>query len=45
MAFELQLNPANRGMSFPKLENAKSRRIAAEVINHLGGKVMKVFKV
>jgi len=55
-AFDLQLNPANPGMQFLKLDKVyshtsrafdkpKSGRIAVKVINHLDDEVMKVFKV
>jgi hypothetical protein len=44
-AFDLQLNPANLGMTLYKLDKPKSGRIAVEVINHLGDEVMKVFRI
>jgi hypothetical protein len=39
-AFDLQINPANRPFDKPS-----SGRIAVKVINHLGDKVLKVYKV
>ena len=52
MAFDLQLNPANPGMQFHKLDNAKDKnfwsvRVSSDlrIIVNLGDEVVKVFRV
>ena len=51
-AFDLQLNPANPGMQFHKLDNAKDKnfwsvRVSSDlrIIVNLGDEVVKVFRV